>query len=408
MFGLNYHQSFILSCLRKKPLDRQEIIEAYEQMSQSMGLAVSFSDPNKGWTFHRKLDTYLEELNELGLVDLEGGAYSLTASGRKEAQEHSEKVNTRHQRLRSLLRSPKSASIISVFTNLALALLKLITGFVFNSMGLVADGFDSFVDVASAFTVFMGIRHGRELISSAFIILMMFGTAGYIGYEAAGRLISPEQLIFSPLTIIAALSSGVICYIMSIYQHYTGKHSGSISLLTQSVDSRNHTFQAVAVLIGLIFAAGFGLFIVDSIVALMVAVLIFKSAVELLLETVKLAREGELDTSRFGRRYEKVISRRRHEFFKAWILLILRDTETREGIMEEYSKVFAEKGGAVATATATRPMSGYDFEDQLDSLLKELEDGGLVEVGGERILLTKKGRGASRRKAARARIGIPV
>lgn len=148
------------------------------------------------------------------------------------------------------------------------------------------------MDVVSAVTVFLGIKHKRELVSSAFIIAMMFGTAGYIGYESVTRLISPEPLEVSPLAIIAAVVSGGVCYVMSIYQHYVGKRSGSISLVTQSVDSRNHTFQAISVLIGVGFAV-FGVYIVYAIVALLVAGLIVQSAIELLGETLRLSRGGK-------------------------------------------------------------------------------------------------------------------
>ncbi|MBS3813376.1 cation transporter [Candidatus Bipolaricaulota bacterium] len=160
----------------------------------------------------------------------------MTESGVEEAEKSHVSIKARQERLRSLSRSPETASIVSVFSNSAMAVLKLIAAFLFNSMALIADGFDSFVDVVSAVTVFLGIKHERELVSSTFIIFMMFGTAGYIGYESVTRLISPEPLEVSPLAIIAAVVSGGVCYVMSIYQHYVGKRSGSISLLTQSVD----------------------------------------------------------------------------------------------------------------------------------------------------------------------------
>ena len=250
---LTHHESFILSSLRKGPHDRKDILQDYEELVQFMGLPVSLSDREKGWTFHRRLDGYLDNLRSLGLVNREEELYELTELGEEKAEKSYAKIKARHNRLRSLLQSPQTASIISVFSNTAMAALKLIAGFIFNSMALIADGFDSLVYVVSAVTVFLGIKYKQELVSSTFIIVMMFGTAGYIGYESVSRLIPPEPLALSPLAVIAAVISGAVCYLMSIYQHYVGKRSGSISLLTQSVDSRNHTFQAIAVLIGLGF-----------------------------------------------------------------------------------------------------------------------------------------------------------
>jgi len=405
MSNLNHHQSFILDCLRSGSLRGKEIIKSYDRMSQVMGLPVSFSGTDKGWTFHRRLDNNLEELNDLGLVECEEGTYSMTPSGRKKADEYHEKIASRHQRLRSLVRSPESASIISVITNSAMAALKLIAGFVFNSVALIADGFDSLVDVVSAITVFLGIKCHRELASSTFIIAMMFGTTGYIGYEAVGRLISPEPLIPSSLAIITAVISGGVCYLMSIYQHYIGKSSASISLLTQSVDSRNHTFQAVAVLIGLGFAA-FGIFVVDAVVALLVAGLIFKSAVELVLETLRIAKGEELEPSRFNRKYEEAVSKRREEFFRFWVLLALNYSGTREELIGDYENTF--NCDEVQVKPAVHPMAGFDFKDNFDPMLRELEEDDLVRLEGQKISLTVKGKRLSSSRVRRAKFGIPI
>jgi len=403
--NLGHHERFILSCLRKERQDKESLIREYEGLVQVMGIPVSFSDRKSGWTFHRRLDGYLENLCGLGLVECEEGLYGLTDRGEGQAEKSHEKIKAGHERLRSFLQSPETASIISVFSNSAMALLKLIAGFIFNSMALIADGFDSFVDVVSAITVFLGIKYERELVSSTFIIAMMFATAGYIGYEGVGRLISPEPLVVSPLALIAAIISGGVCYIMSIYQHHVGKRSGSISLLTQSVDSRNHTFQAIAVLIGLAFAA-FGVFIVDAIVALLVAGLIFKSAIELLFETFRIAKGEELETSRFSRKYEEAVSNQRRKFFKAWILLALKGSQTREDIIRDYGKTFKQDENSIKTAI--QPMSGFEFEDQLDPILNELEADGLIHLDGTRISLTRKGRRLSERRIGRAKFGIPI
>jgi len=401
---LSYHESFILACLREKPLDREGILREYEEMVQFMGIAVSFSGQERGWTFHRKLESYLEGLVELGLVDREGGVYELTESGREVAEKSQKRIETRHEKLRTFLASPEKASLVSVVADAGLAVLKLAVGFLFNSMALVADGFDSSVDVFSSIAVYLGIKFKRELISTSVVISMMFATSVYIFYEAVTRLLSPEALGVSPLAIATTIASGGLCYCLSVYQHYVGKRNGSISLLTQSIDSRNHTFQAGAVLVGLVFAA-FGIFIVDSLVALLVGVFILKSALELLHETFKLARGEELDAGRFGRKYERAFSEQRRGFFRNWILLTLRDVETRAGIIKNYSEVFEAEEYPISTAI--QPTSGFEFKDQLDQLLAELCDEGLIDITGERIVLTARGKRSSSRRATRARFGVP-
>lgn len=58
----------------------------------------------------------------------------MTESGVEEAEKSHVSIKARQERLRSLSRSPETASIVSVFSNSAMALLKLVAGFLFNSM----------------------------------------------------------------------------------------------------------------------------------------------------------------------------------------------------------------------------------------------------------------------------------
>jgi len=399
-YRINRHESFILVSLMDKPLDRKAIIKEYEQLVQCMGIPATFTDEEKGWTFHRKLESYLEKLTRVGFVVSKNGVYALTESGKKAAEEKHERIDAGHKRLRAFLVSPENASLISVIADAGLASIKLAVGFLFNSMALIADGFDSSIDVFSSLAVFLGIRSKKELASTLIVISMMFGTAGYIFYEAVTRLLTPEPLTVSPFAIAATIISGISCYCLSIYQHYVGKRAGSISLLTQSVDSRNHTIQATAVLAGLIFAF-LGVFIVDSIVALTVGFFILKSALELFFEVLRLARGGELEAGRFGRKYEEAFSKQQRSFFKSWVLVALREVESKKEIQEGLSDVFSSNKHSIST------LSGFEFEDQLDPILDMLEEEGLIVIRDRRILLTPKGQQASARKVAKAKFGIP-
>jgi len=401
---LNHHEYFILASLRGETLDSEGLRKEYEKSVQRMGIPVNFSEEERGWTFHRKLESYLKELIQFGFIVREDGFYELTESGKRMAEKRQKKVNYRQKRLRSFLLGPENASIISVIADAGLACIKLAVGFLFNSMALIADGFDSSVDVFSSLAVFLGIRFKRELISTSIVISMMFGTSGYILYEAFIRLLSPEPLIVSPIAVAATIASGIFCYGLSIYQHYVGKRSGSISLLTQSVDSRNHTLQATGVLVGLIFAI-FDIYLVDSVVALIVGVFILKSALELLLEALKLARGGDLDTERFERNYEQVFLKRQRSFFSSWVLVILRDVDSKKEIEKSLSEVLGTEKQPISTAA--QPISGFEIEYQLDPLLELLEKEGLIDMRDKRILLTERGKRVSSRKVARAKFGIP-
>jgi hypothetical protein len=255
-------------------------------------------------------------------------------------------------------------------------------------VALIADGFDNMVDVVSALVVLLGIKYKKELVSTIFIVLVMFATVGWIAYEAIIRLISPEVVDASVLTFFAAAISGLVCYIMSAYQYTLGRRISSLSLLSQSIDSKNHVLIAIAVIISIVFAR-FNIFVVDSIVALGVAALILKSAIELTAETLRIAKGEGLDISRFTRIEERMFESHRRNYFKWWLLLCLRDINTKEEIIARYTDSFSTEGLPFIGQLGF--LKGFDFEKNCDSLLIEAIDKGLVVTKDAGYYLTKKG-----------------
>ncbi len=99
-------------------------------------------------------------------------------------------------------------------------------------------------------------------------------------------------------TFAATIVSALVCLVLWVYQRYVGLRSGSLALITQLVDSRNHVIIAASVTAGLIGSL-LRFPLLDTLVGLAVAVLILKSAVELAVETVRSLGEEEVDLSRY-------------------------------------------------------------------------------------------------------------
>ena len=392
---------FLLMALRNGPLTREEISNTYRRLGGLLGIPTPAPGTKKYQKWQRELDDGLDHLLESGLiVKDEREVYRLTEQGLEEANTLDQNLERLTGRLRGFFASGKTAARVSIIVNALLSVLKLGVGLLFNSMALIADGFDNVVDVVSAIVVFLGIKYRRELVSTLFIIVVMFITGVWIGYESVARLIHPEAVEAGVLAITAAVISGLVCYLMSIYQYTVGKNKGSLSLISQSIDSKNHVLVAGAVLIGIILAA-FGIFIVDSIVGLVVAVMILKSAVELSVETSKIAGGQELDLSRFTRAEERAFEKHRRNYFKSWLLFSLREANTREKILSQYKKSFSTEGLPLINHFGF--LKGFDFENHLDSLLKELIDEGLATVKDMDYQLTDKGNKLLKRKLASQR-----
>lgn len=381
---------FLLMTLRNQSLTREEISGTYSRFGSLFGLTTPAPGTKKYKKWQKEIDDGLSHLLNKGLVAVdEYGVYKLTEDGVDEAGKLNQDFQKFTQHLRNFFSSGQTTAKISIIVNVLLSALKLGVGFIFNSMALIADGFDNVVDVVSAIVVWLGINYKRELLSTMFIIVVMFITGIGIVYGAVTRIIHPETVEAGVFALAAAVVSGLVCYLMSLYQYAVGKNTGSLCLISQSIDSKNHAFVAGGVLVGIIFAA-FGIFIVDSIVGLVVAILILKSAIELTIETSRVAGGEELDLSKFARAEEKAFEKHRRDYFKSWLLFCLREANTRQDIIARYKKSFATEGLPLIDQFSF--LKSFDFEKHVDSLFKEVIGEGLAAVNDINYQLTDKGR----------------
>lgn len=74
--------------------------------------------------------------------------------------------------------------------------------------------------------------------------------------------------------------------------------SGNVSLITQSIDSRNHVIVAIGVIAGLVSSL-LNFILLDSVIGFIIAVVILKSAVELLIEINKTRSDREVDLTKY-------------------------------------------------------------------------------------------------------------
>jgi cation diffusion facilitator family transporter len=382
-------ERFILSTLLKGPLTREEILDRARRLGALFGIHPMLTGTKKHKRRQQEADEDLSHLSDQGFIAVnEQGAYYLTEPGIEKAKKLSKGPQKFIVVLVNFLSSGKTAAKASVVVNLLLSVLKLVVGLLFNSIALIADGFDNLVDVLSATVVFLGIKYKREFLSTAFIILVMFASGSWIGYESIIRLIHPEAVEAGVLTIVTAVISGLVYYFMSVYQHMVGKRLGNLALLSQAIDSRHHVFAAGAILVGIIFIR-FGVLVIDSVVGLGISLMILKSAVELAMETLRIAKGKPLDLSRFVEPEEKTLEKYRITYFKSWIMLALREMNSKTEIVAHYQRSFSTEGFLFMDDLSF--IKGFDFEKQINVLLEELTNEGLVTIKESNYYLTDKG-----------------
>jgi Co/Zn/Cd efflux system component len=374
----------VLLALLTEPLTRAELMERFHSYLMHYGLrAMRMKDVTADPAL---LKEALQRLSEESLVKKAGSVYHLTTEGITEAT----KMKKREERAHRYLSSGTAASKVSISANILLSVLKLLAGFISNSMGLISDGFDTGTDVISSAGVYVGTKYKKQLLSTLLIVALMLVGGVSLAYEAITRLMVPEPVEASLLPLLAALVSGIVAYAMSVYLGFVGRRTGNLSMVSQSLDMRNHVFIAAAVLLGIVFAA-FGLPIVDSLVSIGVAIVVLKSVGEISVETLKSARGEEADLSRFEGKWKTRIDTYRRNYLRFWTLLKLRTPMTVSELAAELKLTFSQEAMPQLKDSNLYVKEDTDFRRLSSSLLKELVAEDLVNEREGEYRTTREG-----------------
>ena len=179
------------------------------------------------------------------------------------------------------------ATGLSLFINSILMTLKIVVGILFNSVSLLADGFDSLLDLIMSVFAGVGEKMGKKpadrdhpfghekfqfLLSLAIVVFMIFSSY-QIAEEAINRLINQDFLVFKWIILIVALTSIVGKFFLSYVLFVIGKKLNSPSLLSLSKNFRSDVIVSFLV-VGAIIGAYFEVYWLDPVLALLIVVVI--------------------------------------------------------------------------------------------------------------------------------------
>jgi cation diffusion facilitator family transporter len=337
----------------------------------------------------------LDDLLARGWAVRQGERYALTESGREEARRMLADVRQVGARLGELV-LPETVSKVSLGVHLGLAALKLPAGLLSGSVGLLNDAADTLLDGLSSLLVYAGMRLDKERAVSVVLVLLMLGTGGFTFYEAVRRFFVPFEPEVDWFTFLATILSALVCLMLYFYQRFVGLRGGSMALITQSVDSRNHVIVAVSVTAGLI-ASLLRFPLLDTLVGLAVAVLILKSAVELAIELVRSLGEEDVDLSRYRMGLAEQYEQFRQAQLRDWMLYLVeeRGVLTRAELLARARQAldFGDNPVLQELGLAERPQAGELIEQSLAGLF---ERGWLAEQ--DRLTVTDAGKDRLRQR----------
>jgi cation diffusion facilitator family transporter len=197
-------------------------------------------------------------------------------------------------------RSVRRVLWVTMGLNLVATIVKLVVGYATGSLSLVASGFDSVFDSASNIIGLVGVslaarpadedhpygHRKAETMAAMAISSLLFVTTWELIRGAVERLLDPS-LVEAEVNIWsfgALLFSLVLNVVVARYELSAGRRFHSDVLVMDAKHTRGDVFVSLSVIVGLV-AVRLGFPIADPIIALVIALLIAKTGIDVIRES---------------------------------------------------------------------------------------------------------------------------
>ena len=207
------------------------------------------------------------------------------------------------------------STVLGIFVNLGLALIKGSAGLLGNSFALVADGLESVTDVFSGLVVYFGLKisvkppdadhpygHGKaEPIAAVVVSLALMAAALGIVYEGIREIVAPHG---TPAPYTLVVLAGVLIIKELLFRHVgsVGESIGSVAVKSDAWHHRSDALTSAFAFVGISIAllGGPGWEAADGWAALCAALVILYNAWKQLrpavLELADIAPDASMET----------------------------------------------------------------------------------------------------------------
>ena len=214
----------------------------------------------------------------------------------------------------------KKASLLGIFGNLFLLLIKGIVGFISGSQAMIADAFNSASDILSSIMTFFGQRiaskpkdedhnlgHGKaEYIYSMLISIIMIIMVFKVFKDSIVNLFTLEKATFTPWLIVVCALTIIIKIGLFLYTNRLYKKNKSLLLKANRNDHRNDCILTSLNLIACVLGY-YGIYFVDSVAGIFISIWIFIAAYKIFIESYDILMDKSIDDETKEKVY-KVIS----------------------------------------------------------------------------------------------------
>lgn len=335
------------------------------------------------------LEQALSELVECNwaVYNEESATYCLTDAGNEEANRMLKELNTSSGFFNRILR-PGMVSKLTFVVHILLSAIKLPAALITGSVSLLNDALDTIIDSFSALLVYLGIRYKKESLSGYIILVFMSLTGLYALWESIHHFIEGNNIHPSSIAWIAIFLSSFFSFVLWILQKAAGIRAGSIAIIAQSVDSRNHLLVAAGVCISFI-AFRLGTPLVDLLTGLIISLIILKSSWELFRDIRRSKNHETVDFSAYG---FTIFNKFKEKQISQWLLYMVYSgkIENKQQLLyeAEFSVQFEQNNQLEAIGMA----DSRGFKSQINTICDSLLKNQLILENENSLILSEKGK----------------
>ncbi|KEF38431.1 cation diffusion facilitator family transporter [Schinkia azotoformans MEV2011] len=203
------------------------------------------------------------------------------------------------------LKAGEKGAWLSIITYIFLSVSKLLIGFLGNSEALLADGLNNSTDVVASIAVLVGLKIARkppdknhhyghfraETIASLIAAFIMISVGIQVIIEGVKSLTDESNVVPDMFTGWVALICSIIMFLVYCYNINLAKKINSQSIKAAAKDNLSDSLVSIGAFIG-ISGSQFGFFWLDTVTAILVGIIIIKTAIEIFKEAVLELTDG--------------------------------------------------------------------------------------------------------------------
>jgi ferrous-iron efflux pump FieF len=202
------------------------------------------------------------------------------------------------------------AGLASVLAATLLIGLKVWAWFATDSIALLSSLADSILDLCASLITLIAVKfalepadkehrfgHGKlEALAGLAQALIIFGSAIYVGVEAAIRMLTPAPVTEPAIGVAVMGASLVITAALVLLQRYVVRRTGSIAIRADSIHYQADFMTNIAVIAAIGLSAGLGWHAADPLLGIAVVIFILISIRQIVQQSMDVLLDRELPT----------------------------------------------------------------------------------------------------------------